>query len=160
LALLLALQSPAALPPVAAAQAPSASAAAANPVPSLSLEQARTVAPGTLIRVVGYVVGAYKCPPCPPGAQCKPCAAPSEVFLAVSPDHARVVLIDPASDVFALAVDDPDAFMLRSAYRFELSTADRRSESIDGRAIRSQRPDDPIWPDASTERPGVVPAKP
>ena len=108
---------------------------------------------------MGYVVGSYFCPPCPAPAQCKPCAAPSEVFLAVSPDHPRVILIDPQSDVLALTVSDPNAFVIGQQYRFELVTADRKADGIDGRIARSQRPEDPVWPDASTERPGVVPGK-
>jgi hypothetical protein len=129
------------------------------PVPNLSLDQARQAPPGQIVRVVGFVVGSYLCPPCPPGATCKPCAADSEVFVAVAPDHPRVVLFDPGSDVLALAVDDPTAFALGRQYRFELTTADRLTDGVDGRLIRSQRPDDPVWPDASTERPGVVPGK-
>jgi hypothetical protein len=129
-------------------------------VPSVSLDQAQLAGPGEVIRVVGYIVGSYLCPPCPAGATCKPCAAASEVFLAAAASHPRVVLFDAGSDVLAVAVDDPNAFVLGSPYRFELTTADRHADGVDGRLIRSQRPDDPVWPDASSERPGAVPAKP
>ena len=146
----------------ASAQAPAPAGAAplGVPVPSVSLDQARLAGTGEVIRVVGYIVGSYLCPPCPPGATCKPCAVASQVFVAAASSHPRVVLFDPGSDVLAIAVDDPNAFVLGGQYRFELTTVDRHADGVDGRLIRSQRPDDPIWPDASTERPGVVPPKP
>ena len=138
--------------------APAAPGGAA--VPSLSLDQARQAGSGKTVRVVGYVVGSYVCPPCPPGATCKPCAAPSEVFLAPAPDHLRVVLFDPANDVFAVGVDDPAPFALGSQYRFEVTTTDRHADGIDGRLLRSQRPDEAIWPDAPAAGPGVAPNQP
>ena len=147
------------LPGLALAQA-TAAPPASVPVPNLSLDQARQAGAGKLVRVVGYVVGSYFCPPCPPGASCKPCAAPSEVFIATAPSHLRVVLLDPASDVVAIAADKPDEFIPGVQYRFELTTLDRKSDEIDGRLIRSQKADEAPWPDASTEQPGVVPKKP
>ena len=36
-------------------------------------------------RIVGYVLNIYKCPPCPPGAMCKPCV-PNNIIITDAAD--------------------------------------------------------------------------
>ena len=113
--------------------------------PALTIAQFRSAPPiGQIARIVGYVVESYRCPPCPRGAQCKPCAIASAIFIADAPSHAPFALDAPPADVAAVAAQDPDWFERGIQYRFEIAVADRRQRGdggrFDGRLLRSQRP--------------------
>ena len=139
--------------------AASAVAAAPSPAPTIaSVADFRAAPPvGRLVRIVGYVVDGYFCPPCPPGAECKPCAIPSTVFVADAPGHAPFALSTPPADVIALSAD-PAKFANDSRYRFEIRVEDRSSGPFDGVVLRSQDPDrDPPWTDPPPPAPGASP---
>lgn len=117
--------------------------------PTLAIADIAAAPVGEIVRMTGYVVDGYRCPPCPPGAQCKPCMINSAIFVAASPAHPQVDLSNPPSDVAVIAADDPTIFAAGVAYRFELLVARRSDGGFDGRLLRSQRPDkEPIWTDA------------
>lgn len=122
---------------------------AADSPPAFTIAQFRAAPPiGQIARIVGYVVHSYRCPPCPKGAQCKPCATASAIFIADAPSHAPFALDAPPADVAAVAAQDPDRFERGIPYRFEIAVADRRHERLDGRLLRSQHPDRaPAWTD-------------
>lgn len=113
--------------------------------PALTIAQFRAAPPiGQIARIVGYVVQSYRCPPCPKGAQCKPCAIASAIFIADAPIRAPFALDAPPADVAAIAAQDPDRFERGIQYRFEIAVAGRRQrgdgDRFDGRLLRSQRP--------------------
>ena len=136
-------------PPAPPPPAPSPVAAALPPV-VLSVGELVVSPPiGRIARVVGFVVGSYRCPPCPDGMECKPCATPSAIFVAAAPDHPSVGPGDQPGDAIALATDEPDRFEPGIEYRFEIAVTGRRDDPFDGRLLRSQRPDrEPIWTDS------------
>ena len=104
---------------------------------------------GSTVRIVGYVVEAYRCPPCPKGAQCKPCFIGSTIFIADAPNHAPFGLDAPPTDVLAIATQDTAEFESNIPYRFEIAVTDRQRDHFDGRLLRHQRPDrEPIWTDS------------
>ena len=116
---------------------------------TLSIGEFRASPPvGRTARIVGYVVESYRCPPCPKGAMCKPCASRSAIFLAEAPSHAPIALDRPPADVVAVTTPHPEQFESGAQYRVELAVTDRRLEHFDGRLLRSQRPDrEPVWTD-------------
>jgi hypothetical protein len=136
---------------------PHADSLTSLPPPALTIAQLRASPPiGRIVRIVGYVVESYLCPPCPKGAQCKPCAIASAIFVADAPNHAPFALDAPPNDVVAITDQDPNRFERGIQYRFELAVTGRQHDRFDGRLLRSQRPDrEPVWPDSpavTTER--------
>jgi hypothetical protein len=129
-------------------------AATAQPL-TLTIAEFRASPPvGQIARIVGYVVESYLCPPCPRGAQCKPCASASAIFVADAPGHSQFALDRPPADVIAIATQEPDRFERGMQYRFEIAVTDRKRDHFDGRLLRSQRPDrEPIWTDGQTTPP-------
>jgi hypothetical protein len=114
---------------------------------------------GGRARLEGYVVDAYRCPPCPPGAQCKPCVMTSAIFVAEQPEHAPFSWADPPADVVAIAAEDPLSFARGVRFRFEvLVPRDRRAEQVDATLVRSQSAAEPIWPAAPQSAPGPEPS--
>ena len=139
--------------------AASAVAAAPSPAPTIASVADFGAAPpvGRVVRLVGYVVDGYFCPPCPPGAECKPCTIPSTVFVADAPGHAPFALSTPPADVIALSAADPAKFANGSRYRFEIRVEDRSSGPFDGVVLRSQDPDrDPPWTDPPAAASGTA----
>ncbi|MBZ0166215.1 MAG: hypothetical protein K8I00_05355 [Candidatus Omnitrophica bacterium] len=65
--------------------------------------------------VWGYVVKVYECPPCPEGAQCKPCMADHIVIAERRSRFAEYVLTDREMIVFT---DDNSDLHLNRKYRF------------------------------------------
>jgi hypothetical protein len=63
-------------------------------------------------RIEGYVLNTYKCPPCPPGAMCKPCI-PDNITLVNSSDWSKI------SELKQLRVytDLTDKFEAKKRYR-------------------------------------------
>ena len=117
--------------------------------PSIDIGGLRTAPPlGRRVRFEGYVVDSYRCPPCPRGAQCKPCAMPTVIFVAAAKEHGRFSWTAPPADVAAIAVDDPAAFTPGVRYRFEVQVPERaRDGGVDGVLVRSQRADEAVWRD-------------
>jgi hypothetical protein len=67
---------------------------------------------GTFI-VVGFVIQTYKCPPCPPGAMCKPCLGDHTVITDNLDEK------DPAlSRRLRIFTDKPEQFDLQKKYLF------------------------------------------
>lgn len=97
----------------------SAPAAASEPVPGrpvYSISELNGMNPrfGTY-EVLGYVVKIYECPPCPEGAQCKPCMADHIVVAEHRSRFAEYVLTDREMIVFT--DNNPDLHVNRK-YRF------------------------------------------
>jgi hypothetical protein len=132
-----------------------AALAATAPPLTLTIAEFRASPPvGQTARIVGYVVESYLCPPCPRGAQCKPCASASAIFVADAPGHAPFALDRPPADVIAIATQEPDRFERGMQYRLEITVTDRKHDHFDGRLLRSQRPDrEPIWTDGQAAPP-------
>lgn len=131
---------------------PLATSLTSSPPLALTIAEFRASPPiGRIVRIVGYVVESYLCPPCPKDAQCKPCATASGIFVADAPTHAPFALDLPPADVVAITDRDPHRFERNVQYRFEFVSADRQHDRFDGRLLRSQRPDrEPIWTDSPT----------
>jgi len=64
-------------------------------------------------RIVGYVIDIYKCPPCPPGAMCKPCI-PDNIVVTDNLDEK-----DPARiKRLRISTEKPERFELKKRYIF------------------------------------------
>jgi hypothetical protein len=114
-------------------------AANAAAAPDMTVAQFRAAPPGgKIVRLTGYMVDAYLCPPCPPGAMCKPCMSHSSITIADEPNH-----IQGAPEI-TVAVPDPAPFKRGVRYRFEIA-ADADG-GLDGRVLRSQPAREPAWP--------------
>lgn len=121
--------------------------AAATGVTTLTLKElASPPAGANPVQVLAYVVGDYFCPPCPPGAQCKPCMSASFISLA-EPDG------QPAAA--KLAVSDPSLFKKGVRYRFEIDISNKPAGFV-GTLTRSQTATGGAW----LVEPPVLPAKP
>lgn len=95
--------------------------------------------PPGVARVEGFVVGSYLCPPCPRGAQCKPCARASVIFVSGRKDHPPVPGVQPPADVAAIETEEVGSFAQGIGYRFEV----RVGSTV--KLLRSQRADEPAW---------------
>ena len=144
--------------PPAPADAPAPAQAAhggpgGSPPPTLSVEQLRSTPPlGQHVHLEGFVVDSYRCPPCPRGAQCKPCVMESVIFVSSAPAHERFSWTAPPPDVVTVAASDPTAFAAGVRYRFEVQVPEQaRSGGVDGRLVRSQRADEPVWREPAAE---------
>lgn len=87
---------------------------------------------GATVGVAGYIVETYLCPPCPPGANCKPCFSESAVFLADTPREYGSETVPP---MVGLAIADPDKFVLGQHCRFQVSVAARPSGAVVGQVV-------------------------
>jgi hypothetical protein len=74
--------------------------------------------------VAGFVIQIYKCPPCPPGAICKPCLG----------DH--IVVTDNMNEKDAASIqrlriftDKPEQFELNKKYSFTVKTRGKTTSS-------------------------------
>lgn len=67
-------------------------------------------------RIGAYVVEVYKCPPCPAGAQCKPCIG-DHIVVTDNPNEKDPKFIRRLR-IFA---DRPDHFRLKTRYMFEVT---------------------------------------
>jgi hypothetical protein len=79
-------------------------------------------------RIVGYVINTYKCPPCPPGAMCKPCI-PDNIVVTDNLDE------QDASKIKRLRIstEKPEQFELKKKYIFTVRV---RGKVPSGRAIQ------------------------
>jgi hypothetical protein len=106
------------------------STAFASDAADLTVAQIKASPPvGQTVRVLGIVVGTYICPPCPMGAECKPCMSDSSVSIADAPGAPQI----------AIAAPHPEQFERGAQYRFEFIVSDGR-DGVDGHLLRSQRP--------------------
>ena len=114
------------------------------PAMNVDIQQLRSAPPlGKRVRFDGYVVDSYRCPPCPPGAQCKPCIMPTVIFVAAAPAHARFSWTAPPADVATIGVDDPAVFTPGVSYRFEVQVPEQaRADGVDAKLVHSQRADE------------------
>jgi len=80
-------------------------------------------------RIAAYVLDIYKCPPCPPPNQCKPCI-PDNVVVTDDIDAGDLSKINR----LRIYTDKPDAFELKKKYVF---TVKIKGAQIEGRAIDS-----------------------
>src|SRR5437867_1863690 len=64
-------------------------------------------------RIEGYVLDIYKCPPCPPGAMCKPCI-PDNVVITDTADPKDLSKINR----LRIFTDKPDQFEQKKKYSF------------------------------------------
>jgi hypothetical protein len=65
-----------------------------------------------VFRIEGYVLDIYKCPPCPPGAMCKPCI-PDNITLVDSPDRSELSKLKR----LPIYTDKTDKFRFTGRYR-------------------------------------------
>jgi hypothetical protein len=64
-------------------------------------------------RIVGYVIDIYKCPPCPPGAMCKPCI-PDNLVVTDNIDEKDFSKIKR----LRISTEKPEQFELKKKYTF------------------------------------------
>ena len=103
-----------------------------------------------VVRVEGYVVDSYICPPCPRGAMCKPCIMSTMIAVAKAAERPHFNFTDAKGDVAIIGVDDPSKFERGVRYRFEVRVSDKKQpREIDAVLLRSQRADEPAWPSAN-----------
>lgn len=72
----------------------------------------------------GYVVKRYECPPCPPGAQCKPCMKDNIVISENNKLLDTYTLTNSEIIVFA---NNPKQFELGKKYSFSVKLLDSKS---------------------------------
>ena len=78
-------------------------------------------------KIKGFVIDSYKCPPCPPGAMCKPCIG-NHVVITDNLDEK-----DPAlSKRLWVFTDKPEQFEVKKQYLFVVKV---RGKLRPGRAI-------------------------
>jgi hypothetical protein len=79
-------------------------------------------------RIVGYVIDIYKCPPCPPGAMCKPCI-PDNIVVTDDIDEKDFSKIKR----LRISTDKPEQFETKRKYTF---TVKLKGKVPSGRAIQ------------------------
>jgi hypothetical protein len=67
-------------------------------------------------RIEGYVIDIYKCPPCPPGAMCKPCI-PDNIVITDATDEKDLSKINR----LRIFTDKPEQFELKKKYSFTVN---------------------------------------
>lgn len=72
----------------------------------------------------GYVVKRYECPPCPPGAQCKPCMRGNIVISEINKLLDTYILTNSEIILFA---NNPKQFELGKKYSFSVKVLDYTS---------------------------------
>ena len=64
-------------------------------------------------KIAGYVIETYKCPPCPPNAQCKPCLG-NHIVITNKADQKNLSMIK----LLRIFTDNPKQFELKKKYLF------------------------------------------
>jgi hypothetical protein len=106
--------------------------------PELTVAQWKASPPvAGIVRITGYVVDTYLCPPCPMGMECKPCMSHTSITIADAPIHIQ------GAPAIVIAVPDLAPFEHGTQYRFEITAGP--DDGLDGRLLRSQRGDEPPW---------------
>ncbi len=80
-------------------------------------------------RIEGYVKNIYRCPPCPPGAMCKPCI-PDNIDVTDNLDEKDPALIRR----LRIFTDKPEKFELKKKYSFVVKV---KGQTPKGRAIEN-----------------------
>jgi hypothetical protein len=85
----------------------------------------------TPFRIEGYVIQTYKCPPCPPGAMCKPCIG-DHIVITDNVKEADPTLVKH----LRIFTDKPEQFELKKKYSFVVKVKgkprkDRAIEEVD-----------------------------
>jgi hypothetical protein len=78
-------------------------------------------------KIAGFVTQTFKCPPCPPGAMCKPCLG-DHIVVTDHLDEKNPALIQR----LRIFTDKPDQFELKKQYSFTVRV---RGKAPWGRAI-------------------------
>lgn len=74
--------------------------------------------------IEGYLVKIYKCPPCPPGVNCKPCMGDNIVVSELDQLKESYDLTEKDLIIF---VTNPDQFIRGKRYYFSFGVTDRRT---------------------------------
>jgi hypothetical protein len=121
--------------PTAAASIPSspvptasAVASSAEPSTAQTVTALRALPPavGQTYRLRGYVVKQYRCPPCPPGASCKPCMG-NNVVISDDPDRHELYDLDDRDVIVFL--EDPESLELGASVEVDVRVLDRRQSN-------------------------------
>ena len=72
----------------------------------------------------GYVVKIYTCPPCPKGAQCKPCMRDN---IVISENNKLLEVYSLSDEEMVLFADNPKQFELGEKYKFSIKILDYKS---------------------------------
>src|ERR1700686_941388 len=78
-------------------------------------------------KIVGFVIQTYKCPPCPPGAMCKPCIG-DHIVVTDNIDEQDAALVRR----LRIFTDKPEQFELKQKYLFTVKVKGKVQR---GRAI-------------------------
>lgn len=97
--------------------------------PLLTFEDLKKDGVAGPFRIKGYVINIYKCPPCPPGAMCKPCI-PDNIDVTDNLDDKNPALIKR----LRIFTDKPEKFELKKKYSFLVKVKGRTPQ---GRAIEN-----------------------
>jgi len=93
---------------------------------------------GQVVRVEAWVLESFRCPPCPPGAMCKPCLMQSAIFLGATKDHPRFPVGNPPPDVAAVGVQFPGRFEHGARYTLDVRATTRTGPTmLDGVVLQA-----------------------
>jgi len=115
-----------ATPPTSASRAAAPSARWATG-PALSVTEARKMLRTSTVTVWGYVSKIYTCPPCPPGAMCKPCMGDN---IVLSEQDKKLDSYTLTGSDLVVFTKDPEALKLGARVVLEVR---RPSESAGGK---------------------------
>lgn len=94
-----------------------------------SLNQINKNTPDTC-RITAFVNSIYTCPPCPKGAECKPCIG----------DHIMIADSLNSKKLFRVFADEPDKFSIAKKYSFiiKLLKYDSQNEVYEAKLIATE----------------------
>ncbi len=76
----------------------------------------------------GFVESTYMCPPCPEGAQCKPCMMAHILIAEVPTAKPRIFQVFPLEDwEMIIFAENPNQFELGKRYRFSINILNYKS---------------------------------
>ena len=91
----------------------------------ISIAQLRALKAATgTYRVEGYVAKQYRCPPCPPGDQCKPCMR-NNILLSETPES--LISYPTSGNYLRVFTDQPELLQKEVRYRMTLRVLTQNS---------------------------------
>jgi hypothetical protein len=89
------------------------------------------------IRLKGYIFDIYVCPPCPEGAQCKPCIENNFTVVEKKPSDPFKVRMDSRLRVFT---ERPDSLTVGKRYMLTVRFRNKKASPKDNLALISFKP--------------------
>ncbi|MBS1509129.1 MAG: hypothetical protein JSS79_20995 [Bacteroidetes bacterium] len=89
------------------------------------------------IQLKGYILDVYQCPPCPPGAICKPCI---ENNISVVEDKPKDIAKIPSEKRVRLFTANQRGFEVSKEYLFVVTFRNKKSNAGDNLSLISFKP--------------------